>query len=236
MMFQCVLILFRGPSKAFLAVVASVGIVFGVDGDDMAFKTRSVCGVVLAVLTLIHFFTTVRLHVLFQFLLLPEAFTTAFAPKWQLLSVYRQDVSAQHKRVRNLELAMPALMHLFTPVCSFMLFKLGGPMEALLTDFTLVGIILGVHRDNMPFQVTRVRAFVVTMQALMTFALLMQDDMCLQIFRVCKCLEADLTLKWHFLAVLCLNMGLQIGGVSRFVVTILTNIWLLAGVSAHVLL
>lgn len=56
MMFQCVLILFRGPSKAFLAVVASVGIVFGVDGDDMAFKTRSVCGVVLAVLTLIHFF------------------------------------------------------------------------------------------------------------------------------------------------------------------------------------
>lgn len=82
MMFQCVLVLFRWPAEAFFAVVAAMGVVFGVDGDDVTFKTRSVCSIVLAILTLVNLLTTVSFHVLFQFSLLPEAFTAAFAPKW----------------------------------------------------------------------------------------------------------------------------------------------------------
>lgn len=82
MMFHCVLVLFRGPAEAFFAVVAAMGVVFGVDGDDMTFKTRSVRSIVLAVLTLVNFLTTVGFHVLFQFSLLPKALTAAFAPKW----------------------------------------------------------------------------------------------------------------------------------------------------------
>lgn len=76
----------------------------------------------------------------------------------------------------------------------------------------------------------------VTVQALMTFALLVQDGMCLQLLRVYKRLQTNVTLEWHLFAVLRLNMGFQVGGVCRLVVTVLTDIRFLSSMSAHVLL
>lgn len=81
-MFHCMLVLFRWPAEAFFAVVAAMGVVFGVDGDDVTLKTRSVRGIVFTVLTLVNFLTTMCFHVLLQFSLLPKALTAAFAPKW----------------------------------------------------------------------------------------------------------------------------------------------------------
>lgn len=64
--------------------------------------------------------------------------------------MHRKNVSTQNKGVCNLKLAVPALVHLFAPMCSFMLFELRRPVKALLANFALVRIILGVHRDNVP--------------------------------------------------------------------------------------
>lgn len=64
--------------------------------------------------------------------------------------MHRKNVSTQNKRVRNLKLAVPALVHLFALMSGFVFFELTRPMKALLTNFALVRIILGVYRNDVP--------------------------------------------------------------------------------------
>lgn len=59
-----VLALFRRPPKTLGAVVAAVGVVLGVNGNDVAFEARSVCTVIFTILALVNFSTAVCLHVL----------------------------------------------------------------------------------------------------------------------------------------------------------------------------
>lgn len=83
-----VLVLFRRSPETLLAIVTAVGIVFSVDGYDVAFEPRSVRSVVLAVLALVDLAAAMRLHVLFEFVLVPEATLATLAFKRQVLGVY----------------------------------------------------------------------------------------------------------------------------------------------------
>lgn len=58
-----------------------MGVVLGVDRDDVAFEARSVRTVILTILALIYLSTTVRFHVLLQLGGLPEASPAALALK-----------------------------------------------------------------------------------------------------------------------------------------------------------
>lgn len=140
-----VLIFLGGPAEALFAVLTPVGVVFGVDGDDVALKARRVRGAVLTVLALVHLPATVGLHVLLQFILLPEAPFTPFAFKRQVLGVNGEDVPTKYKRIRGFEVTVPTLVDLFPFMGLAMLFELRGPVEAFLTHLTLVGKILGVN-------------------------------------------------------------------------------------------
>lgn len=140
-----VLIFLGGPAEALFAELTPVGVVFGVDGDDVALKARRVRGAVLTVLALVHLPATVGLHVLLQFVLLPEAPFTAFAFKRQVLGVNGEDVPTEHKGVGGFEVTVPTLVDLFPFMGLTMLFELRGPVEAFLTHLALVGKILGVH-------------------------------------------------------------------------------------------
>lgn len=112
-----VLALLRGPPKALGAVVAAVGVVLCVNGDDVAFEAGSVRTVVLAVLALINLSAAVRLHVLLQLGGLPEASPAALALKGEVLGVQGQDVAAQREGVRGREVTVAALVHLVALVC-----------------------------------------------------------------------------------------------------------------------
>lgn len=80
-----VLALLRRPPKALGAVVATVRVVLGVNGDDMAFETRSVRTVIFTILALINLSTTVCFHVLLQLSRLPKTSPAAFAFKGEVL-------------------------------------------------------------------------------------------------------------------------------------------------------
>lgn len=140
-----VLIFLGGPAEALFAVLTPVGVVFGVDGDDVALKARRVRGAVLTVLALVHLPATVGLHVLLQFILLPEAPFTPFAFKRQVLGVNGEDVPTEYKRIGGFEVTVPTLVDLLPFMGLAMLLELRGPVEAFLTHLTLVGKILGVH-------------------------------------------------------------------------------------------
>lgn len=107
-----VLVLLGGPAEALLAVVAAMRVVLGVYGDDVALEARGVRGVILAVLALVDLAAAVRLHVLLQLQLEAEAAPAALALEGQVLGVHRQDVAAQRERVRDLEVAVSALVDL----------------------------------------------------------------------------------------------------------------------------
>lgn len=162
-----VLALLRRPPEALGAVVAAVGVVLSVDGDNMPFKARSVRAVILAILALINLSTTVCLHVLLQLSGLPKASPAALALKREILRMQGQNVATQGEGVRSVEVAVPALVHLVALVRLCVFLQLRRPVEAFLTHVTLVGEVLGVHRDNVPFQVTGVGALVLTVWALM---------------------------------------------------------------------
>lgn len=112
-----VLALLRRPPKALGAVVAAVGVVLGVNGDDVAFEARSVRTVILTILALINLSTTVCLHVLLQLSGLPEASPAALALKGKVLRMQGQDMATQGKGIRSVEVTMPALVHLVALVC-----------------------------------------------------------------------------------------------------------------------
>lgn len=112
-----VLALLRRPPKALGAVVAAVGIVFSVNGDNMALEARSVRTVVLTILALINLSTTVCLHVLLQLSRLPEPSPAALALKGKVLCMQGQDMATQGEGVRGVEVTMPALVHLVALVC-----------------------------------------------------------------------------------------------------------------------
>lgn len=107
-----VLALLRRPPKALGAVVAAVGVVLGVNGDDMAFEARSVRTVILTILALINLSTTVCLHVLLQLSGLSEASPAPLALKGEVLCMQGQDMATQGEGVRSVEVTMPALVHL----------------------------------------------------------------------------------------------------------------------------
>lgn len=119
-----VLALLRRPSKALGAVVAAVGVVLGVNGDDVALEARSVRTVVLTILALINLSTTVRLHVLLQLSGLPEASPAALALKGEVLRMQGQDMATQSEGVGSVEVTMPALVHLVAFVCLRMFLQL----------------------------------------------------------------------------------------------------------------
>lgn len=161
-----VLALLRRPPKALGAVVAAVGVVLGVNGDNVAFEAGSVRTVVLTILALINLSTTVRLHVLLQLGGLPEASPAALALKGEFLRVQRQDVATQGEGVGGVEVTMPALVHLVALVRLRVLLQLRGPVEAFLAHVALVGEVLGVNGDDVSLQVAGVGALVVAVRTL----------------------------------------------------------------------
>lgn len=231
-----VLALFRGPTEAFSAVVTTVGIVLGVDGYDVPFETGSVRGAVLTVLALVHFPSTVGLHVLLQFQLMPEAPSTALALEWQVFGVDGQDVAAEYERVRRLEVTVAALVQPGTFVSLCMFFELRGPVESLLTHITLVREVFGVHRDNVALQVTGVGALVLAVRTLVRLVALEDLHVPLQLPLVREGLGAVSTLEGQLSAVLTLYVGLQVGLVGTAELTVLAVVRLLTCVGPHVLL
>lgn len=119
-----VLALLRRPPKALGAVVAAVGVVLGVNGDNVAFETRSVRTVILTILALINFSTTVCLHVLLQLSGLSETSPTALALKGQVLRMQGQDMATQGEGVGSIEVTMPALVYFVALVCLRMFLQL----------------------------------------------------------------------------------------------------------------
>lgn len=88
-------------------------VVLGVNGDDVPLESRGVRGAVLAVLTLVHFLAAVRLHVLLELKLKPEASFALFTLKGQVLGVNREDMAAQYEGVGRLKVTVSALVNLF---------------------------------------------------------------------------------------------------------------------------
>lgn len=89
-----------------------------------------------------------------------------------------------------------------------MLLELRGPVKALFTHFTLVWEVLGVNRNNVPFQVTGVGALVVTVWTLVSFVAL--KDLCvfLELLVISKGLWAVATLVGQISAMLALDVSL----------------------------
>lgn len=203
-----VLVLFRGPSKALLAVVAPMWVVLSVDGDYVAFETRGVRRVILTVLALVDFAAAVSLHVFLEFVLLPEATLAAFALKRQLFRVHGQDMPTQSERVRDLKVAVPTLVHLVAPVRFRVLFELGRPVEAFFAHVALVRKVLGVHGDDVALQVARIGALVLTVWALVSLVALENLHVPLQVLVVGKCLRAVSALERQLGAVLGLYVSL----------------------------
>lgn len=208
MMSHYVLVLFRRSPETLFAVVAAVGIVFSVNGYDMAFETRSVRSVVLAVLALVDLATAVRLHVLFEFVLLPEAALATLAFERQVLGVNRQDVTAERERVRYLKIAVPALVYFITLVSLGVFFQFRGSVEALLAHVALVREVFSVHRDDVPLQVAGIGALVVAVRALVSLVALKDLGVSLELFVVGEGLRAVSALKGKVRAVFALYVSL----------------------------
>lgn len=203
-----VLALLRRPPKALGAVVAAVGIVLGVNGDDVAFEARSVRTVILTILALINLSTTVCLHVLLQLSGLPEASPAALALKREVLSMQGQDMATQGEGVGSVEVTMPALMHLVALVRLRVFLQLRGPVETFLTHVTLMGKVLGVNRDNVSFQVTGVGALVLTVWTLVGLVALHHLYMTLEFPCVSVGLRTVAALERQICAVLALDVSL----------------------------
>ena len=116
------------------------------------------------------------------------------------------------------------------------LLELRRPVEALAADGALVGIVFGVHRDDVALQVTGVGALVVAVRAVVRLVLLVRERVLQQLLLLGEGLEAALALVGHLLAVLGLDVGLQVRRVRRLVVAVQAGVRLLARVRAHVLL
>lgn len=112
-----VLALLRRPPEALGAVVTAVGVVLGVNGDDVAFEARSVCAVVFTILALINLSTTVCLHVFLQLSRLSEASPAPLALEREVLRVQGQDVAAKGEGIGSIEVTVPALVNLVAFVC-----------------------------------------------------------------------------------------------------------------------
>lgn len=122
-----------------------MGVVLGVNGDDVAFEAGSVRTVILTILALINLPTAVCLHVLLQLGWLPEASPAALALKGEVLCMQGEDMATQSESVGGIEVAMPTLVHLVALVCLGVLLQLGWPVKAFLTHVTLMGKVLGVN-------------------------------------------------------------------------------------------
>lgn len=203
-----VLALLRRPPKALGAVVAAVGVVLGVNGDDMAFEARSVRTVILTILALINLSTTVCLHVLLQLSGLSETSPAPLALKGEVLCMQGQNMATQGEGVRSVEVTMPALVHLVALVRLRMFLQLRGPVKAFLTHIALVGEVLGVNRDNVSFQVTGVGALVLTVWALMGLVALYHLYMTLEFPRVSIRLGTVAALERQICSMLALDVSL----------------------------
>lgn len=109
-------------------------------------------------------------------------------------------------------------------------------MKAFFTHVALVRKVLGVHRDDVALQVTRIGALVLTVWALVSLVALEDIHVPLQIFVISKRLWAVSTLKRELSTMLALYMSLQVGWVSTAEVATLAAVGLLTRVSPHVLL
>lgn len=185
-----------------------MGVVLGVNGDNMAFEARSVRTVILTILALINFSTTVCLHVLLQLSGLPEASPAALALKGEVLCMQGQDMATQGEGVRSIEVTMPALMHLVAFVCLRMFLQLRGPVKAFFTHVTLMGEVLGVNRDNVSFQVTGVGTLVLTVWALMGLVALHHLYMTLEFPRISIGLRTVAALERQIGTMLALDVSL----------------------------
>jgi hypothetical protein len=145
-------------------------------------------------------------------------------------------MATEHKGVRDLEVAVSALVQFLGTVRRRVLLQFRWPVEAFIADGTFVGVVLGVHRYDVALQVTGVGALVFTVGTQVGFGLLVRQPVLQQLLLLSKCLEAALTLEGHLFAVLGLDMSLQVGGISRLVVAVEARVRLLAGVRAHVFL
>lgn len=174
----------------------------------MAFEARSVRTVILTILALINLSTTVCLHVLLQLGGLSEASPAALALKGEVLCMQGQNMAAQGEGVGSVEVTMPALVHLVALVRLCVLLQLRGPVKAFLTHVTLMREVLGVHRDNVPFQVTGVSALVLTVWALMGLMALHHFYMTLEFPSISVGLGTVAALERQISAMLALDVSL----------------------------
>lgn len=162
------LIFFWWSTEPLFAVFTPVWIVFCVYWYYMSFKAWCIRSAIFTILALIHFSSTVGLHVLLKFILLPKSSLAPFAFKRQVLGVNWEDMPTKYKRIWSFKVTVPTLMYLFTFVGFTMLFELRWTMEAFFTHLTFVGKVLRVNRNNVSFQVAWVGALMVTMWTLMS--------------------------------------------------------------------
>lgn len=99
---------------------------------------------------------------------------TLFRRGLLLLSVDRQDMATENKRVCNFEVAVPALVEFLGAMGYRVLLQFRRPVEAFTTDGTFVWIVLGVNRYDMAFQVTGVGTFVITVGTMVGLILLVR--------------------------------------------------------------
>lgn len=145
-------------------------------------------------------------------------------------------MAAEDEGVCDFEVAVPALVEFLSAVRHRVLLELRWPVEALSADRTFVWIVLGVNRYDMAFQVTGVRAFVITVGTMVGLILLVSQSVLHQLLLLCEGLETAFALVRHLFAMLSLDVSFEIGGIGRLVVAVHTGIRLLAGVRAHVFL
>lgn len=81
-------------------------------------------------------------------------------------------------------------------------------MEAFFAHIALVWKVLGVHRDDVALQVTRIGALVLTVRALVSLVALEGLHVLLQVLVISKRLWAVSTLKWQLSTMLALYMSL----------------------------
>lgn len=229
------LIFFWWSTESLFAILTPMWIVFCVYWYYMSFKARRICSAIFAILALINFSSTVGLHVLLKFSLLPKSSFTPFALKRQVLGVNWEDVPAQYKRIWRFKVTVSTLMYLFTFMGFTMLFELWWTMEAFLTYLAFVGKILCMNWNNVSLQVTGVGALMVTVWTLMSLMPLKQFCVLLQLLFICKSLGTVLTFKRQVIPVFGFDMSFQIGLISTPEDTVLTLVWLFPSVGPHML-
>ena len=103
---------------------------------------------------------------------------------------------------------MPTLVHLVALVGLGMLLELGGPVETLLANIALVGEVLGVHRDDVAFEVRGVGALVLAVWTLVGLVALYHLHVSLQLQLVGIGLRAMAALVGEVCPMLALNVSL----------------------------